>query len=96
MEIVFSIQFITGIIFVLIGIFLLYLVKQGKTKLVIQGIERFKIGKFDGYLVILLGFAAMTISTISNLIPELPSWGIIPLTIAVLLILIIVKNKIKK
>ena len=96
MEIVFSIQFITGIIFVLIGIFLLYLVKQGKTKLVIQGIERFKIGKFDGYLVILLGFAAMTISTVRNLIPELPSWGIIPLTIAVLLILIIVKNKIKK
>ena len=73
MEIIFSIRFITGIIFVLIGIFLLSLVKQGKNKLVVQGIERLTIGNFEGYLIILYGFAAMAISTIRNLFPDLPS-----------------------
>lgn len=96
MEIVFSIQFITGIIFVFIGIFLLYLVKQGKTKLIVQGIERLTIGNFEGYLTILFGFTAMAISTIRNLIPDLPSWGTIPITIGLLLIVIIVRNKIKR
>ena len=73
-----------------------WLVKQGKTKLIVQGIERLTIGNFEGYLTILFGFTAMAISTIRTLIPDLPSWGTIPITIGLLLIVIIVRNKIKR
>ena len=49
MDVFFDIQFITGIILVLIGIFLLYLVKHGKTELVIQGQERLTIKNSVSY-----------------------------------------------
>ena len=93
MEIIFSLQFITGIVLVLIGIILLYLFKQGRTKIMVQGQVRLTIKSSTGYFFILLGFVAMAIETISNLIPGFPSWGNIPLTLILLvLVLIVIRN----
>ena len=94
MEIIFSVQFITGIILVLIGIILLYLFKQGRNKLIVQDQVRLTIRSSTGYFFILLGFVAMAIDTISNLIPGFPSWGRIPTTLILLaLVLIIIRNR---
>ena len=90
MEIIFNLQFITGIVLVLIGIVLLYLFKQGRTKLIVQDQVRLTIRSSTGYFFILLGFVAMAIETISNLIPGFPSWGRIPLTLILLALVILV------
>ena len=94
MELILNIRFITGIIFVLIGIYLLYLVKQGRAKLIVQGEVRLTFGSYQAYLVMLLGISSMIIATINWLIPELPSWTTIPITIIFfVLILITLRNR---
>ena len=75
MEIVFSIEFIAGIVLVLFGIILLYLFKQGKTKLVVQDQVRLTIRSSTGYFFILYGFIAIAIKIIANIFPGFPSWG---------------------
>ena len=93
MEIIFNVQFIIGIILILIGIILLYLFKQGRNKLIVQDQVRLTIRSSTGYFFILLGFVAMAIETISNLIPGFPSWGRIPLNLVLLgLVIIVLRN----
>ena len=94
MELVLTIRFITGIIFVFIGIYLLYLVKQDRAKLIVQGEVRLTFGSYQAYLGILYGISLMVIATIPWLIPELPSWAIIAMTIIFLvLISITLRNR---
>ena len=94
MELVLNIRFITGIIFVLIGIYLLYLVKQDRAKLIVRGEVRLTFGSYQAYLGMLYGISLMVIATIRWLIPELPSWTIILMTIIFLvLISITLRNR---
>ena len=94
MELILNIRFITGIIFVLIGIYLLYLVKQDRAKLIVQGEVRLIFGSYQAYLGMLFGISLMVIATIRWLIPELPSWVIIAMTIIfIVLIYITLRNR---
>ena len=97
MEIVLSIQFITGIVFVLIGIILLYLVKQGRNKLIVQDQVRLTIGSFECYFMMLFGFIFIAYATMRNLISGFPSWGTINiLLILLVLVLFVMRNRNKK
>ena len=89
MEIVLSLQFITGIILILVGIVFLYLFKQGRTKLIVQDQVRLTIRFSTGYFFILYGLIAIAIEIIANLIPGFPSWGRIPLSLILLILVVI-------
>ena len=93
MDLVLDIRFITGIIFVLIGIYLLYLVKQDRAKIIVQGEVRLTFGLYQAYLVMLGGIYSMVLATIRWLIPDLPSWVNIPFGIIVLTLIIITLRK---
>jgi len=94
LEIIFNVQFITGIIFVLIGFYLLYLLKQNRAKIIVRGEVRLEIKSFQAYAIILLGLTLMGIAAIRNLIPDLPSWGTIPITLTILfLIFLTMRNR---
>ena len=94
MKIIFSIDFITGIVLILIGIVFLYLFKQERNKLVVQDQVRLTIRSSTGYFFILLGFFDIVIAIISNLVPGFPSWVRIPLTLILLvLVLIVIRNR---
>jgi len=93
MDLVLDIRFITGIIFVLIGVYLLYLVEQDRAKLIVQGEVRLTFGPFQAYLVMLGGIYSMVLATIRWLIPDLPSWVNIPFGIIVLTLIVITLRK---
>ena len=89
MEIVLNLQFITGIILIIVGLVFLYLFKQGRNKLIVQDQVRLTIRSSTGYFFILYGFIAMSIEIIANLIPSFPSWGS-PVLTTILLVLVVI------
>ena len=93
LELVLNIRFITGIIFVLIGIYLLYLVKQDRAKLIVRGEVRLTFGPYQAYFVMLGGIYSIFLATIRWLIPELPSWVNIPLGLIVFALIVITLRK---
>ena len=93
MDLVLDIRFITGIIFILIGIYLLYLVKQDRAKLIVQGEVRLTFGPYQAYFLMLGGIYSIILATIRWQIPELPSWVNIPLGLIVLALIVITLRK---
>ena len=96
MEIIFNIEFITGIIFVIFGIYLYFLVKKGRTKFIVRGEVRVSFGYWEAYAIMLVGLIPMGIVPLRILVPELPSWGTIPITVALVLIFLYFRNRNKK